>query len=226
MGHMLEHIQPDWQEPIPHIQALVVTKNGENQGIPDDGISEFWSGYDRLTRAEKENKAFAEWNVIGDFGSRWNLVLQQLDLPMIDIAPNPISIERMRGAGGESPAHQQLKEFVKQHPELVGVDGPAEAFTEYALPSLDTLDVLFKTPKCWTAVEVKSSVSDGVPSDYQRGLYQIVKYTALLQAMRTEPQYAVPPEIRVVLVLENTLPAHLHPLRDKLQVQVIEGIKP
>jgi hypothetical protein len=226
MGHLLEAIQPDWQEPIPHIQALVVTKNGDNRGIPDDGISEFRIGYDRLTRTEKENKAFAEWQVIADFGSRWNLVLQQLDLPTIVIDQKLISNERTRGAGGESWAHQNLKEFVKQHPELVGVDGPVEAFTEYALPSLDTLDVLFKTPKCWTAVEVKSSISDGVPSDYQRGLYQIVKYTALLHAMRTEPQYAVPGEIKVLLVLESTLPTHLLQLRDRLQIQVIEGVKP
>lgn len=224
MGHMLEDIQPNWQEPIPHIQALVVTKNGENRGIPDNGISEFWSGYDRLTRAEKENKAFAEWRVIADFGSRWNQVLKQLNLPTIETRSQ--KFETLIGKGGESPAHQLLKEFVKAHPELVGVVGPAEAFTEYALPSLDTLDVLFQTPTRWIAVEVKSAVSDKLISDYVRGLYQIVKYKALLQAMRADRQYSVPSEVEVFLVLETFLPPELNALRDKLEIRVIEGVKP
>lgn len=224
MGHSLEPVEAMFPEGIPHIQALVVVKSGQNRGIPDDGIKEFWDGYDRLSRAEKENKAFAEWQTIADFGSRWNTVLQLLHLPVV-AAPNFVAAQP-RGRGGESPAHKALKAHVKANPQIVGVEAGAESFEEYALPSLDTLDVLFKTPTCWTAVEVKSSVSDGVPGDYERGLYQIVKYTALLQAMRRDPKYPVPEILRVILVLENTLPAALGPLKTTLGITIIERVKP
>lgn len=224
MGHNLEPIEGMFPEGVPHIQALVVMKSGQNRGIPDDGIKEFWDGYDRLTRPEKENKAFAEWQTIAEFGSRWNTVLQLLQLPVV-AAPHLVPAQP-RGRGGESPAHKALKAHVKANPQIVGVEAGAESFEEYALPSLDTLDVLFKTPTCWTAVEVKSSVSDGVPGDYERGLYQIVKYTALLQAMRRDPKYPVPENLRVILVLENSLPAALAPLKTTLGISIIERVKP
>lgn len=224
MGHMLETIEPCFPEGIPHIQSLVVVKSGQNRGIPDDGIKEFWDGYDLLSRAEKENKAFTEWQHIAEFGSRWDTVLQELRLPSA-AAPAPAGVSR-RGRGGESAAHKALKAYVKSNPQVVGVEAEATAFEEYALPSLDTLDLLFKTATCWTAIEVKSSVSDGVPGDYERGLYQLVKYTALLQAMRGDAKYAVPGTIRVILVLENALPAVLNGLKTRLDLSVIERVNP
>jgi hypothetical protein len=224
MGHELETIESAFPEGIPHIQALVVVKSGKNRGIPDDGIKEFWDGYDRLSRSEKENKAFAEWRTIADFGSRWNAVLQQLQLPVV-VAPGFVA-GQARGRGGESPEHKALKAYIKANPQVVSVDEKAEAFQEYALPSLDTLDVLFKTPTCWTAIEVKSSISDGVLGDYERGLYQTVKYGALLEAMRRDPNYSVPETLRVILVLENSLPAALSALKTTLGVNVMERVKP
>ena len=223
MGHDLETIEEAFPEGIPHIQALVVVKNGKNRGIPDNGIKEFWDGYDRLSRLEKENKAFAEWQAIAGFGSRWNTVLKQLHLPAV-VAPSLV-VAQPRGRGGESPAHKALKAHVKANPEIVGVEAGAEAFEEYALPSLDTLDVLFKTPTCWTAVEVKSTVSDGVQGDYERGLYQILKYTALLEAMRRDPNYLVPATLRVILVLESSLPKVLAALATSFDITVIEDIR-
>ena len=224
MGHLLERVDLGWNEEIPHLQALVINKKTR---IPDDGINEFWKGYENLPRAEKENKARTEWQLIADFGSRWTAVLDHLGLVEAPVVPVvPAMPARGFGCGGESPAHKALKEFVKSNPHLVGVDALAKSFTEYALPSLDTLDVLFKTRACWTAVEVKSALSDGVPGDYERGLYQIVKYSAMLQAMRRDPKYSVPEEIRVVLVLEHALPPALAVLKTRLQITVIERVKP
>lgn len=224
MGRDLQSIDADFPEGIPHIQALVVVKSGKNRGVPDDGIKEFWDGYDRLNRTEKQNKAFAEWRTIADFGSRWNAVLQKLSLPTIC---SPILGDKQAlGRGGESPEHKALKAYIKSNPHLVGVEDGADAFEEYALPSLDTLDVLFKTPTCWTAVEVKSSTSDGVSGDYERGLYQIVKYTALLKAMHLDQSYSVPEAIRVILVLEKSLPSALIGLKNVLSIDVIERTEP
>ena len=226
MGHNLEQIEETFPEGIPRIQALVVEKSGKNQGIPADGIKEFWDGYDRLSQTEKKNKAFAEWQAIAVFGSRWNTVLLQLGLPAVRALGPVGAAQKTKGQGGESPAHKALKAHVKANPCLVGVEEGAEAFEEYALPSLDTLDVLFKTPACWTAVEVKSSVSDGFAGDYERGIYQIVKYRALLEAMRLDPNYSIPKVLRVILVLENSLPTKLAGLKIALDITVIECVKP
>lgn len=226
MGHKLETVGTEFPEGIPDIQALVVVKTGPNEGIPDDGIKEFWDGYDRLNRLEKENKAFAEWDKIAAFSSRWTRVLQLLKLLPQELPADSTLTSASRRGGGESPAHLALKAYVKANPGLVGMPSDAEAFEEYALPSLDVVDVLFKTSGCWTAVEVKSSVSDAVAGDYKRGLYQTIKYEALFNAMRSESSYEVPGQIRVVLVLEGSLPADHAPLRDALGAAVIENINP
>jgi len=223
MGHLLETVDLGWQESIPALQALVVVKRGKNKGLPDDGIKEFWDGYDHLTRIEKQNKAHAEWKEIADFGSRWNAVLENLNRSPIQLTSPPT---RRFGAGGESPAHRALKEFVACNPALVGVGAEAEVFPEYALPPLDKIDVLFKSSVHWTAVEVKSAVSDGVLDDYERGVYQIVKYSAILEAMRRDSRYSVPESIKVILVLEKSLPAALTSLAANLQITVLESVTP
>lgn len=223
MGHLLKGVSVGWGEPIPDIQCLAVLKNGPNKGLPDDGIKEFWPEYPKLTRSEKEIHVEAQRKRVMEFGSRWNMVLRYLNLP--EIRPESV-FGRVFGAGGESPAHKALKEFVKSHPGLFGVDASAEALTEYALPSLDTVDVLFKTPACWTAVEVKSSVSDGVSGDYERGLYQTVKYSAILEAMKRDSRFLTPPTTNVVLVLQSKLPANLRTLKSALQVRLFENVEP
>ncbi len=108
----------------------------------------------------------------------------------------------------------------------MGADASDDAFTEYVLPSLDTIDVLFKSLARWTAVEVKSAVSDGVLGDYERGIYQIVKYSAILNAMRKDARYKIPESIVVILVLESSLPHSLKTIATKLQVQILEHVKP
>ena len=224
MGHLLKGLEVGWGESIPHIQCMVVQKTGPNKGLPDDGIKEFWPDYPKLSLLEKVHKAQAERERVSQFGSRWNAVLRQMDLSEVTPGRRP-PVSGLRG-GGESLAHKALKEHVKNNPALVGADATAEVYTEYVLPSLDTVDVLFKSSARWTAVEVKSTVSDGVQGDYERGLYQIVKYTALLEAMRRDPNYSVSATLRVILVLENSLPTALVPLKTTLGITVIDRIKP
>jgi len=60
MGHMLQELESGWGRRIPNIQCLVIDKVGPNQGLPGDGIDEFWSDYRRLTRREKEHRVHRE----------------------------------------------------------------------------------------------------------------------------------------------------------------------
>ncbi|SFC11092.1 hypothetical protein SAMN05216344_10962 [Polaromonas sp. OV174] len=61
-------------------------------------------------------------------------------------------------------------------------------------------------------------------ADITRGLFQCIKYKAVMEAVVvSEPRER---NVRAVLVLESFLPALLVPLRNRLAVEVIENIVP
>lgn len=226
MGHLLEDLQGDWGEPIPAIQRLVISKTS---GLPSDGLDEFWPSYSMLTKPEKSNRVGIEYERITQFGSRWNKVLADLDIPQVKREDSASTNELVspgasHGEGGESACHRALKEYVREHPEVVGATAVREALTEYALPSLDTVDVLFKCQDRWFAVEVKSRVSDHVMGDYARGVYQCVKYQAILETMHFDRAYPVPSHIETVLVLEAAVPSVVRDLARRLGLRVIDNV--
>jgi len=223
MGHLLQGLEGDWGEPIPHIQSLAINKTGKNRGLPDDGIKEFWPDYPKLTRPEKENRTRTEYQKILDFGSRWDNVLEKLGVQPVTTTNK----QKWFGKGGESPEHKALKKYVRNHPEIFGATAKWEAREEYALPSLDEIDVVFLSADACIAVEVKSKISDTFPSDYERGLYQTIKYLALLKAMSRDSRYlkVMPSNIRVVLVLESKLPPEHKMTAKALNVEVIENVR-
>lgn len=182
VGRLLDGLQDEWGEPVPYIHSLVVQKTGSERGLPSYGVEGFWPGFSNLSIAEKLNRVRAEHQNVVAFGSCWNQALKALDLPSIvpEVAApggNPY------GKGGESDAHKALKNYVRDHPEIVGANKGWLTFPEYSLPSLDQIDVMFRSPSECIAVEVKSRTSDRFPEDYERGIYQTVKYAALLESM-------------------------------------------
>ncbi len=225
MGHLLKSLEGEWGEEIPHIQSLVVNKSGALKDLPDNGIKEFWPDYPVMSQVEKANRTSIEHQRIVAFGSRWNDVLTLLGLPPVTASSQPIPGIVHLGAGGESERHRLLKEFVRNNPELVGAASDWQCFVEYPLPSLDQIDILFKCSNACIAVEVKSAVSDCMPSDYERGLFQTVKYGALLAAMSRVVGYAIAPDIKTVLVLESRLPAQFRSLAETLGVKILENVK-
>ncbi len=219
LGHLLRGLEGEWGEHVPHLQSLVVNKTGTLKGLPDDGIKEFWSDYPMMGKAEKRNHMKTEHQKIVAFGSRWNQVLEAFSLPkIVPFGGKP------HGKGGESDAHKALKNHVRNHPAIVGADEDYLVFLEYSLPSLDEIDVVFRSSTEFVAVEVKSKTSDHYPGDYERGIYQTVKYGALLEAMTNDDQYDIPPGIRPVLVLETQLPQQYVKIVDTLGVEVIEHV--
>jgi hypothetical protein len=85
---------------------------------------------------------------------------------------------------------------------------------------------MFKSDRVWIGVEVKSKVSDRLPSDYERCLYQVLKYRAVLEAQARIDHPCEPPEVRVMLVLESALPASYKAMAAELEVPLIEGVRP
>lgn len=226
MGHLLQGLEGKWGESIPHIQSLVVQKTGPNKGLPDDGIKEFWPDYPKMSRNERDSRTRIEYQRIINFGSRWNDVLWSLDLDEIQDKNTLNRTERPTGSGGESEKHKALKKYVRENPSIVGADSSWEDYEEFPLRSLDTVDVFFRSAENCIAVEVKSSVSDKYPLDYERGLYQTIKYAALLEAMALSQEHKIPSSIKSILLLETELPYEYKKLAKALNVTVIEKIKP
>jgi hypothetical protein len=124
--------------------------------------------------------------------------------------------------GGEGQDHRRLKEFIAANPHVVGVPAGLTGMLEYPLPSGDCVDVLFQNGDAWLAVEVKGRHSP--EADVARGIFQCIKYQAIVEAYQTSKE--LPPDARAILVLEASLPVRLVPLKDLLDVEVIDNVSP
>jgi hypothetical protein len=231
LGHVLgrvtnklDDIQPLWAEKIPYLTTIVVNTRDPNKGLPGDGVRHRWLGYGNLTRPDREAKVLEEYGQILSFGSRWERVLQQLGMAEAPSVQPGGDGQPDRLAGGESPQHKALKRFVFDHPELVGVGLDCRAEEERALRSGDTIDVFFESPSRWLGVEVKSSISDGLPCDYERGIYQVVKYREVLKAQAQADNVAGLASIDALLVLESQMPEKYRKVAKTLGVRYIEDV--
>jgi hypothetical protein len=139
-------------------------------------------------------------------------------------AKSPANGESTRpsfGPGGESPQHSALKNYVAKSPASIGLPASPCGVVEYDLASGDRLDVSFSGQN-WVAVEVKSLVS--TPADIARGMFQCIKYVAVMKAMqvvRGEMESA-----NAILVLQGAIPPELRALRDRLRIDIRENVIP
>ena len=133
-------------------------------------------------------------------------------------------VERVAlGGQGESELHREFKVFVAGHPELVKVTTlTTPAAIEHCFPSSDIVDVLFTSRTTMVAVEVKSRLS--AESDILRGLFQCVKYRALLDAVVAVEQQEV--ATRAVLALQGEFPESLRIIATTLGIEVFDRVGP
>lgn len=218
IGQTLEQLSRRWKTKVPPLQALVVNKTS---GLPGEGIGWFLvkeKEFAKLPRNQKHLIVKAELNHIFAF-SQWDEVLKTLGLQPAntDFSHFIGPASKMLG-GGESEAHKMLKNFVARHPTLIGLASTTPyGRMEERLPSGDSLDVSFITRSAWIAAEVKSSLS--TTADIARGLFQCVKYRAVMEAVLTAQSQTK--DVRALLVLESKLPDALIPLKNLLGVEVI-----
>ena len=127
---------------------------------------------------------------------------------------------RKRGwlTGPETEAHKALKNWVAKNPRVIESTISFQAGeTEWLFASSDRADVMFKHDDGCIAVEVKAS--EAPDTELKRGIYQCVKYGALLRA-ELKAKNKVPNGL-AVLVTERRLPSKLQNLADLLGVRVI-----
>jgi len=222
VGQALKALSRSWKENIPPIQCLVINKN---TGLPGEGIGWFITNkqdFRKLSRKQQRLLVEAELQKVFSY-QKWPEVLSAFGLaPASEDYSRILSRAQEFRGGGESENHKRLKNFVALHPELISLPKGVRGEVEYGLPSGDSLDVLFMHKVDWIGVEVKSEISGA--QDIVRGLFQCVKYRAVIeayQAVMTLPQSA-----RTVLVLEHSLPTELVSLKNILGIEVIEGVTP
>lgn len=206
-------------EQIPTLNALVHGKDG----LPSYGFSYVYPEYETYPLEVKKALVNAE-NAKTIKYEHWDLVLQALCLkPSVITSEKDEKIIRSGkhfGSGGEGPQHKALKQYIFAHPESIGIRNVVNSDTEFILLSGDCLDVYFEQKDgTRVAVEVKSSISPD--DDILRGLYQCVKYKAILDA--ENKTHGVFGDTRSILVLEGTLSESNQQVKDSLGLFVIEG---
>ena len=128
-------------------------------------------------------------------------------------------------SGGEGEEHRQLKQYVKDNPSCLPTKIQQRGLvseTEKKLPSGDSMDVSFENEDCWIGVEVKPRISD--VNDIERGLYQCVKYQAVMKKFLAVR--GLRKNVKVFLVLGCPFPRPLLRVKSILGVgvKVIENI--
>ena len=193
-------------KPIPTLNSLCKKNKSKREDmLPSDGFDYVEPKYSSLTD-EGKRTFVAGLDSIAIQYPNWDWVLSELSLtpytPFSSTELNSILKTANYHTGGEGPEHKLLKEYILNHPEKIGVTDVEACEIEYLLPSGDKLDVYFKLADgSIVAVEVKSSISDD--ADITRGIFQAVKYKAILEAIqRVEGKSS---DVSVLLVTGRTI---------------------
>ena len=217
IGNTLLELNERWPDEIPPIQGLVVN---QETGMPGDSVNFLY----RQKPDPREKEAIVE-AVLGKVFSypKWLDVLEELGLsPAEPLNPQLVPPVDRRGGAGESAAHKRLKDYIALHPRAVGLNKSiAPGTKEFVLPSGDVVDVLFQNAKRRIAVEVKSHISS--EDDLRRGIFQCVKYRAILRACRSLEGGTYEADAR--LAIEGSLSKELTAVKNTLGVKVIENIQ-
>ena len=221
MNKILE-VDPD----APLINALTTRPNG----IPGEGVGEYINnkylkGHKKkwVDISDKRKLKIVE-EIRQDVRSypKWDAIYQELwgesaidNYPDEDLNEDSGSGQNGSGYGGpaESDEHKALKNWVAENPAEIGIpDSFGKGRPEIKLLSGDVVDVLFSDGKSFFAVEVKSIISSD--DDFRRGLYQCVKYRAVLKAQ----ELPVKADVTAVLVTERDLSRELNERRKVLEI--------
>lgn len=224
-GNMMDEIL-SVADDAPPINGLVAN----DSGIPGKG---FAFHYDKLWRKrggkqwpdltqERKAKVVQEVREAVRRYDKWDEVFRQAfgDRPENldekkyterDGKPPDASLSRGQS---ESDEHRRLKEWARDNPRLLGLSTGFLGETEKGMLSGDRLDVFFTNGTDFAVVEVKSILSSD--DDLQRGLYQCVKYRAIVMAT----ELPVQPNVRAILITERQIPPELQKRAKMFDIKV------
>jgi hypothetical protein len=189
--------RPLFPTEVPPIELLVWSKG---KGRPGD--SGFW--FVGISREQRKHYSESSLRLIAQQQRvkivaypHWRRVLRALNLKPLTIdlpsVESVIAAPGFTGGGaGESKEHLRMKYYVAENYRLAGIKGKYKAELEEILLSGDKLDVLLNSiPEGKrVAIEVKSRISPD--ADLIRGLFQCVKYRAVLEAHEVYKSHELP----------------------------------
>ena len=195
--------------------------------LPREGARPYLSKYfpdERWLTNQGASKNRSRWERVVNKAAREVYAYRHLERLYRDVykrafkKPDPFPVEGKEkgglswGRSGEGENHKTLRLWVKDKPERIerSLSG-VRAETEVDLLSGDRVDVVFYDKRRTLAIEVKSE--DSNRADLRRGIYQCVKYRAVLRAQDDR----LP--VESWLVTETELGGDLERLAKKLGVK-------
>lgn len=181
---------------LPYITAIVVNQTTQ---LPGGG----WlpEGTEDLT-SEQYRRKFEEVRDLVFACDAWDALLRELQLSPVERAGEDLHGEGLayavsldgKGEVREADSHRALKEYVAHNPAAIGL-GPIEpGEQEYLFVSGDRCDVVFDLGENgYAVVEIKNDER----GDLVRGIYQAVKYRALMEAEKGHGEHH---QVRACLV--------------------------
>lgn len=225
IGNVMENVQniivelrKTLKSDIPTLNCLVQNKH---TNLPSDGFDYVIKNYSKLSSESKRGEV-RNLNYQAHIYD-WTRVLKTLGLKPAEIIPTE-RIEEIKHSyfgGGEGKEHKALKEYIHHHPERIGVKGVKFSETEHDLLSGDRLDVFFDCKSIHYAIEVKPKTSP--EGDIIRGVFQCVKYKAVMDAMRVADNGNY--ENETILVLAGNMPETARQMANDLKIKYIENFK-
>lgn len=216
---VFRRLREETGDEIPTLNALVKSKS---TGLPSPGFSYVYTSYDDMSDSEKKifvmglNKEAIEYE-------HWDWVLSLLGLTpsVINTTVNETVIRsgKFYGSGGEGENHKRLKEYIYNHPKAIGIKNIKEREMEHILLSGDRLDVYFElNDGSKIAVEIKPSSSPD--ADVLRGLFQCVKYKAILDS--EDKVHGKKATNSAILVIGGELSPENRKVQETLGIKIIE----
>jgi len=222
-GELMDRIL-DFQPNLPILNILLVRKDDH---MPGEGVGWYISQYLGNKKYKKpgfrENKQ--EWKTACDkindavyAFENWGWIYEQVfgepppNLKLETQCSERDGIQYTRS--GEGSNHRALRLWViKNRQRIKGLYANFRAETEVILDSADRVDVVYYGPKMTVVIEVKSN--DSNDNDLRRGIFQCIKYRAVMKAMDIRDDAPV----EALLVTERRLPSELESLRRRHKIR-------
>ena len=214
IGDACEAYAAETGVPVPPINLMVVNKKTR---VPGPGADNYFRRFcarfldcdvdpKRLSLRAKRALVDRAQEEIFDFPS-WGDVLEACGLTDTEAPRSKPKRRRPRRSGWrtgpESDEHKRLKKQVADDPALVGLKTDENGAQEHTLWSGDRLDVYFER----AAVGVEVKTTDAGFDEIHRGIFQCVKYRAVLRAQQIHDRRI--PTADCLLALGGALPEEL-----------------
>ena len=217
-------LKPEFRNCNIKIPSLNVLCNAKSLGLPSNGFEVVSAEYNSLSI---EMKRIVVEGLIAETEKfeYWDEVLRALELKP-SIVYSKTDEESVKKGGhskySESKFHKRLKKYIAENPKSIKISNVVKAENETILLSGDRLDVYFELKEnTRIAVEVKSRISPD--DDILRGIYQCIKYKAVMDAENRI--HGNPFKTRAILVIEGKLSESNQQIMKSLGVEVIQEFK-